>query len=99
MFVILDFLSLKTKGMLGDFLHVVAGSLHPVAEACSAHQLVPKELLHTLVSMCSSCRWHCCSALLSRLNFQAFEMQRDSSFRSDLRALLLLQVPVPAVGS
>lgn len=69
--------------MLRDFLHVVPGSLHPVAEVCSAHPLVPREFL----------RWHCYSALPYCFDFQASEMQRDSSLHSDLRAVLLRAAP------
>lgn len=64
--------------MLWGFLHVVPGCLLPVAEAGSAHQLIPQELLHSLVSMC--CQWKCCWQSFYHFHFQAFEMQRDSSF-------------------
>lgn len=99
MFVILVFLSLKTKGMLGVSLHVVAGSFHPVAEACSAHQLGPKEFLHTVVSTCSSANGaavQCCfiisvSRPLKCKGTAAFILTRgDSSSR---------QLPVMALGS
>lgn len=66
--------------MLRDYLHVVPGALHPIAEVCSAHQRGPKEFLHAEVSTYSSCQWHFCSALLSYFSFQAFEMQREALF-------------------